>query len=170
MEWASYRAAAPKHSMAWTLTCTGQEDAGEHPAGCFAANEYARVVLPDESGEGGRAVVMSPDTVLEYVGDTVREWNYADPLERLRSMEVCVPGLMGSEHTPWLGAAWHVLGIEGVAESFSALPYPGGVMQQPTAMVEALSIIRATRNAIQDRNLQKARTAGHTRQLAQMPT
>ncbi len=62
---------------------------------------------------------------------------------------LCLPGLL--QVTDGIGEASELIGWEGMAEAYSALPFPGGLLEQPAALIEAFGVVRQTRSTIRMR-------------------
>lgn len=99
---------------------------------------------------------LTPGEVLEHIGDDRHRWYEMPMIERLEQMRVCPSGMVTSARTPGLQEAWDTVAIEGMAEQFSVLPAPGGLLDQDPIVLEAFAVIRAGRNAVQERRLRRA--------------
>jgi len=132
----------------WTLTCDGLSKSGAHEdERCLTRRQYVRVEVP--TGAADRRVWVSKETIWEHLGDELWDWRDLTAHDRAQYCGLCVPGLL--EVTEGIGEAAEIIGLEGMSEAYSTLPFEGGLLSQPAQLLEAFGVVRQTRSVIRMR-------------------
>ena len=101
-------------------------------------------------------VVLTVDEVLLHIGDGIHDWQRLSMKQRVEEMGLCFAGLCTSPYLSGVAEAYQVISLEGLIEQFGGTPYGGGWLDQPHGYTQAFSVIRGTRNLIDERNRKAA--------------
>lgn len=102
-------------------------------------------------------VYVDVERFWEHIEDGAWEWASLPAVERIAYSTVCGPGLISV--TPAVLDAYELIGLEGFAEAYSALPYKGSLLEQPAGLLEAWGVIRQTRNQHRLREMREKQLA-----------
>ena len=78
-------------------------------------------------------------------------------LERIEYIGVCPSSIVSYIPNKDISPIMTSISEEGLGESFHVLPYSGGLRDQPHGIIQAFSLIRATRNELQAKELKSQR-------------
>lgn len=161
MEWGAYASSCRSSGAHEFIDCDAARRSGKHEPEetCGDRSEFviARLGGNGEEIEDKARAILTVREVLEHLSDTHHDWHGLSHLDRLGQMGLCISGICNSPYLPGTGAAWNLIALEGLGEEFGGLPARGGWLDQPYGYVQAYSVIRSTRNQIQDRNIKAAK-------------
>lgn len=120
---------------------------------CFSENDLLAVDLPTERDQ--ETLVLPFEEVLDEISNEGRNWHRLTIMDRMAFMDVCPSGLLDAAEELLSGLS-HALAVEGLCESYHALPFMGGVAEQPAALMEAFAVIRSTRNRVHEKERKEA--------------
>lgn len=128
----------------WELECRGLRDHGMHDdTRCLASRSRIVVDLPSELAVRDDRLWLDADGVIAHLDDDEHEWGSLPIFERARYMVLCMPGMIASVDLEEIG---ELVVLEGFADAYGTLPFPGSLRQQPPWLLQAFGAIRSTQN------------------------
>jgi hypothetical protein len=144
--------------------CESARARGDHnDATCFSSRARVLISYPDPF-RGRIETAVGPEGAWYHLSDQAHEaWGHGlvGMMDRAEVMGLCPNGLLDRFAAPEVDGAQGVLAIESMCETYSTVPFPGTLLEQPNALLEAFAVVRSTRNEIQARRM-KAEAEKHT--------